>query len=267
MDNNPRVFAETVSVDAWRTEFVGDKAEADLHIDVVFSKGRIGGDDIGTKSPVRFRMSLKRAEVHIVRDTLRTIRIPPSSVFRTAPSSGTSEYREEKAAAAGVDVGFSVGVPSLQSASGRVVGDAKASKQITETYQEIAEVPHMKVVHGRTGDGYVFRIEPSRGDRLDGQPWSSEIPRAKLVDTRAGRKYGEPPEVTIEVRCRREDLIIEDVQFKDASLMDFIRLPQAKRVAVEQYIKSEIEKMGLYCGNISDPFSTIVLGDVSPYVE
>ena len=147
LDNNPRVFAETVSVDAWRTKFFGDKAEADLHIVVVFSQVRILVTDLCAKSPVMFHMSLKRAEVHIVRDALRTIAIPPSSVCRTALSSGTSEYREERALAAGFDAGIDVGV---QSASARISSDARASKQVTETYQENAEVPHINVVLGRT---------------------------------------------------------------------------------------------------------------------
>ena len=57
--NNPRVFAETISIDAWRTPFDGKTAEADLHIDAGFSKGRVGGPG----APIRFRLSLKRAEI------------------------------------------------------------------------------------------------------------------------------------------------------------------------------------------------------------
>ena len=125
----------------------------------------------------------------------------------------------------------------------------------------------MRVAHSRTKEGYLFRIEPNRGDRLDGQPWSADIPRAKLRDTKADRKRGEPPEVTIDIRCRREDLIIEDIQFKDTSFIDFLKLPRAKRIAVEQYIKAEIERVGLYCGDLAEPFSRIVLGDASPYAE
>lgn len=264
MDNNPRVFAETVSVDAWRTPFSEGKAEADLHIDVVFSQGRIGGEEIGKSSPVRFRMSLKRAEVHIVRDTLKVIDIPPSSIFRETLKSGIAEYAEESSSDTNLGLG---GNAEIHSVSGHILANINASKQVTETYRESNNVSKMKVTHARTSDGYCFRIEPSRGDRLDGQPWSSEVPRSKLVDTKFGRKRGEAPEVTVEVRCRREDLIIEDINFKDSGITEYIKLPRAKRVAVEQYIKSEIERIGLYCGDITDPFSVIVLGDVSPYPE
>ena len=78
--NNPRSFAETVSLDAWHTPFSQDKAEADLHIDVVFAESRLGGAD--QDAPVRFRLNLKRAEVHVVRDGAGVLKIPPASVAR-----------------------------------------------------------------------------------------------------------------------------------------------------------------------------------------
>jgi hypothetical protein len=46
-DNNPRVFAETITLDAWRSAFDGTSGEADLHVDVVFAeKGRVGGEPV-----------------------------------------------------------------------------------------------------------------------------------------------------------------------------------------------------------------------------
>lgn len=261
--NNPRVFAETVSIDAWRTEYDGEKAEADLHIDVVFGQGRIGGDDVD-ESPVRFRLSLKRAEVHVKRDLAGTIKIPSSSISRTPMKKGKSEYKEELSG----DVNASVAVSADQkSASAKVDAKASAAAQVTKKYEESGEVSPMKISHGRTENGYVFRIEPMRGDRLDGQPWPAEERKMKLIDTKAGRERGDPPEVTIDIRCKREDLIIEGIEFKEGSLFDFAKLTRTKQVAVEQYIKLQIEKIGLECGDISEPFATLILGDVSPHAE
>jgi len=95
-DNNPRVFAETISIDAWRSPFEGTKGEADLHVDVVFSeKGRVGGGE----APVRFRLSLKRAEIHVVRDNENIIEINRSSVLRaTQPIPGKAHHSTKKEA-------------------------------------------------------------------------------------------------------------------------------------------------------------------------
>ena len=87
--NNPRAFAETVAVDVWRTPFSGDRAEADLHIDVVFGEGRIGGKAQTEYSPVRFRLSLKQAEVNVVGDGGGYITMRPSSVVRSPMPTGT----------------------------------------------------------------------------------------------------------------------------------------------------------------------------------
>jgi hypothetical protein len=54
----------------------------DLHADIVFGKGRVGGD---TESPVRFRLSLRRAEIVVVVPPLEPISIDKKSVSRDAP--------------------------------------------------------------------------------------------------------------------------------------------------------------------------------------
>ena len=62
-DNRKRALADVVTVDAWHAEFSNDAPRVDLHIDVVFGVGRIGG---GESAGVRFRLSLRRAEVVVV---------------------------------------------------------------------------------------------------------------------------------------------------------------------------------------------------------
>lgn len=77
--NNPRVYAETVRLDAWRANYDDSHGVADLHIDVIFApKGRVGGGD----APVGFLLSLNRAEVHVVCDAEHLIEILPETVMR-----------------------------------------------------------------------------------------------------------------------------------------------------------------------------------------
>ena len=260
--NNPRAFAETVSIDAWRTKYSEGQALADLHIDVVFGTGRIGGDEF-KDSPVRFRMSLKRAEVHVKVDCGGILKIPPSSVKRTPISNGKKNYKEEATAQAEADGDLSVSKSKLDV---DVSLKAKASQKVTESYEENENVAPMHIMHARTKNGYMFTIAPNRGKILEGQPWSSDEARMKLHDTNGNRKRGEPPEVRVEITCKREDLDITDIQFKDEKIADFLSLPRKKKLAVEQYLKAEIERIGLSCGDLSEPFSHVILGDVTPEV-
>ena len=260
--NNPRVFAQTISIDAWRTQFDGERAEADLHIDVVFSEGRVGGKTEDDYAPVRFRLSLKRAEVHVIRDSIGVIDIPPSSIARTPQPSGTETVVEKKKKHLS-GKGKAAASSSALSASGEVEGCA--STEMTKCLETSSDATLMKVSHRKTERGYAFVIAPKSSDRLDGVPWDADAPRMKLRDTKADRKRGEPPEILIEIHCLREDLIIEDVQFTDDDVQLWERLTRNRQVVVEQYIKDELLRMGLPCGNLSDPFARLVMADVAPY--
>ena len=61
--NRKRGLAEVVSIDAWHERFGESCDRADLHANVTFMTGRLGGEP---ESQVRFRLSLKRAEIVVV---------------------------------------------------------------------------------------------------------------------------------------------------------------------------------------------------------
>jgi hypothetical protein len=111
-DNNPRVFAETVTIDAWRSNFDGTSGQADLHINVVFAeRGRVGGRD----APVRFRLSLKRAEVHVIRDSEGILDIIRSSIRRAdLPKPGLARRKTVKQAKIAGGFGGSVSTTSAK---------------------------------------------------------------------------------------------------------------------------------------------------------
>jgi hypothetical protein len=264
--NNPRAFAEVVSIDVWRTAFEGGKAEADLHIDAGFFQGRVGENEV-KKSPVRFRMSLKRAEIHVFRDHGNVIEIPPASVVREAPvaSRAKTTMTQSGSMKGGLKAGFAGMNPSLNADL-----EAQASVELTKRIEKDEEVGHMRIGHRRMPDnsGYVFTIESASASTLDGPAWDPSIARMKIRDTNTARKRGDPPEVTVQIRCRREDLHIEDIIIIDANVWNGGHLSKNKKLAVEQYIKKEILSAGMACGDLSDPFTTIILADaVSWLVE
>jgi hypothetical protein len=81
-DNRRRAFADVVTIDAWHDAFDGEKARADLHADIVFGTARVGGEP---ESPIRFRLSIKRAEIVLVVPPSEPITIDRSSVSRDSP--------------------------------------------------------------------------------------------------------------------------------------------------------------------------------------
>jgi len=261
-DNNPRVFAETISLDAWRTEFNGETGVADLHIDVVFQeKGRIGGNG----SPVRFRLSLRRAEIHIIRDKENIIDINKTSV-RRAELPAPVERSKRSTKNVKLD-GKIEGNASAVSLDASVSATAEGNVAITETIQQVDQISAMQVTHWKTEEGYAFIISSESGNSLKGQPWGADIRAMEIIDKNSQRKRGEPPELRIEIHCLREDLIIEDIQFASGKLKAFLKLPRTKQVAVEQYIKDELARVGFPCGDLSDPFTRLILADVVPSVQ
>ena len=89
----------------------------------------------------------------------------------------------------------------------------------------------------------------------------------RIRDSNYRRAHGEAPEIRIEIHCRRDDFIIEDIQFSDKNLGFFEKLTRNKQVVVEQYIKDELARAGFPCGDLSEPFTRLILADVVPSVH
>jgi hypothetical protein len=261
-DNNPRVFAETISLDAWRTKFNGKTGVADLHIDVVFQeRGRIGGEG----SPVRFKLSLRRAEIHVVRDSENIIEIDKTSIRRTKlPKPLTRKSQKSK----NVQVGGSMeGGFNATSMATSLKGSAKAALAMTETVALSDKIFAMEVKHWKTDGGYSFRISSTMSAALNGQPWQAEDAIMRIRDSNHKRTRGEAPEIRIEIQCLREDFVIEDIQFPDKELGFFEKLTRNKQAVVEQFIKDELTRAGFPCGDLSEPFTRLILADVVPSVQ
>ena len=141
--------------------------------------------------------------------------------------------------------------------------EANAATEITKRIEKNEDQGEMLIAHRKMPDsrGYVFTIRPATTHRLNGSAWDPSVPRMKLRDTKAMRKRGDPPEVTVQIHCRREDLHIEDATIVDATVWNGGMLSRNKQIAVEQYIKKEVLSMGLPCGDLSDSFATVILGD------
>lgn len=266
-DNRRRAFADVVTIDAWHDDFSEEISKADLYADVVFGTARVGGDP---EAPIRFRLSVKRAEVVVVIPELEPVSVDQKSVSRDAPEleGRLTEVVEQAihatakgAVAAGAS---STGLTASASAEVAAQGEVSASKKLELS----APIQLILVTQSKTDDGqYRWMLEPGTSSILKGRPWDAvKRPRLKLVDRRKDRTKGIPPTVRVEVRCRREDLVIEDLEIKDEKLWITVKNNigfNNRMAAAESYIRDRLAEEGLEVKNIHDVFGHLTLGSTT----
>lgn len=261
--NRRRAFADVVSIDAWHGDF-GDKVrKVDLHADVVFDTARVGGEE---ESQIRFRLSLKKAEVIVTVPDHEPVAVDKGSVSRDNPvvtGVSTRTYEQEKTGRGKASLRGSLrkGVPSAN-LDLSLEGEARvATKKRIDVSEKITL---MEVVQSVTGEGnYRWLVSAAGGGKLRGKPWDPvKKPRLKLVDKRTNRSKSLPPSVRVEVKCLREDLLIEDIEIKNGGIWGLTkgRLGFENRyAAAEAYIREALSKEGLEVKNISDDFGQLTL--------
>jgi hypothetical protein len=262
-DNRRRAFADIVTIDAWHQDFGDNKAKADLHADVVFGTGRVGGEP---DSPIRFRLSIRRAEIIVIIPETEPVAVDPSSVSRDSPNIvGRSIQTVERETHISANA---AGALSLSRQGGNTKGILRAkagNKQSRKTKLQLSsQIRLMIVTQSKTAGGdYRWIVEPQVSGVLSGRPWDAlKEPRLKLLDQRKNRTKGIPPSVRVEVRCRREDLFIQDLQIKDETLWEAAKRKvgfRNKMAAAVSYIRNKLSEEGLEVSNIEDAFSEITL--------
>ena len=143
----------------------------------------------------------------------------------------------------------------------------EGAREHSSSIELAMEVRRFYVTQSQTREGhYRWRLEPVVGNFLDGRPWdANDEPRLSLLDLRKDRSKGIPAAVSVEVRCLREDLIIEEVKLKDESLWDVLRQRkgfQNREAAAAAYIRDQLLAVGLTVGDVSDPYSMMTLASV-----
>lgn len=256
MNNNPRNWGGAVSLEVYRGKYDTDELSANLYINVSFLTGRVSESN---SSGLRFKLSIKRAEVCILKDSSGLLRVPLNDIYR--PGSFEAQYENESLASdelsAGARLDASASILSFDGAS-------KSSTKDKMTFS--APLDGMRVIHRRNGEEHVYDISPLSGQTLQGNPWE---PGRKILSLNATgcNKSFEPPEPTVQIRCLREDLEITDVQYHGDAVFNFAALTKNKKVAVEAYIKEQLALCGLHQSDLSDPYATIVIADAVPEVS
>jgi hypothetical protein len=120
-ENRRRVFADVVTVDAWHMDFSNEHGKADLHADVVFDTARIGAE---TESKIRFRLSLKRAEVVVIIPETEPVTVDKGSISRDTPHhqvTKTSTLEQTAQASGKASASASISATSVTGSLDRVV--------------------------------------------------------------------------------------------------------------------------------------------------
>jgi len=266
-DNRRRAFADVVAIDAWHANFDGTSSHADLHADVVFGTARVGGE---SDSPVRFRLSVKRAEIVIVIPESEPVSVDTKSVSRDAPDQQgrLTEIVERTTEAHGKGTASaSVGLTKFET-SASAEAAIRGSLSTSQRSEISATIQFMDVTSSKTEDGhYRWIVQPNTKETLQGRPWNAaKQPRLTLVDRRKDRTKGIPPTVRVEVRCRREDLVIDDLEIKDEGIWDAAKRSvgfKNKLAAAASYIRDRLVAEGLEVSNIEDIFGRVTLGSTT----
>ena len=266
-NNRIRIFSELVSLDAWYLPFSAKKQTSSLHADVTFLKARMGAE---SDAVIRFTLQLKQAELKVIIPETEQISAVRQSVDRAALEIvGTKKHRSSNKQKASMRASLSATVNAMRakgggSASAQLHRDAVVSEE-TSTVEKLRGV---SVSHSVDAEGnHRWLLQPGHGAVLTGKPWDAvKKPLMDLRDKRTGDNRTLSPTVRLEVTCRREDLVIEDIVVKDASLLETVQnmvLSSRKYEAVEAFIKNRLEEHGLRSAELSDPYSVIHLGEIT----
>ncbi len=264
--NRKRSLADVVGVEAWHDGFSAKSGKAKLHIDVVFGKARMGSVP---SDRVQFRLALKQAEVVIVIPPGEPLGVDPASVVRDAPEvKGVMTHRSETENGAALDAGLRLGIdPATLGGKVKLGASARRKTSQRQVLESAAKLAGLEVKHMRNSEGeHRWIIGPGVGALLDGRPWPSDKPRLKLVDRRAASFRALEPTVRVEVRCRREDLEIIDIRFKDIARQQAFLCREGRRnriAAAEALIRSHLLQEGLIDpkADLSDDFLELTLAD------
>jgi len=254
-----------VSLQAWLEASEGNLAN--LHVDVVFRKGVFGEAD---QDRVRFRAALKRCEVVAVVPSNSRYRPILSSIARPkVESSFSRSVLQERGVQSGVAGSIKGGTNSslglTAATSAQATGSIERSNvertEQNEFYESTSLVQHFKCSDGCQGWEVLSTIDKP----LSGSPWDAVNDARMTLQTNPDNVPEDAPPVRIEIRCRREDIEIFDLEAKDQNVWQRVKKKMNCDLyiaAAEQFIKDELVKNGFPRLNVVEPFAEVVVADI-----
>jgi len=263
--NAQRALANLFSVDAWIIE-VDQQKRSSLCVDVTFAVAKMGGDGL---APVSFTLRLRRAEIVVLMPLMGEFSVDPATVARLLPGTQKVErsYKIKKDGTA--EAGLSIGAMGV---SGKLSADGKISAEESLVISSEVVLRDILSKHGKSHDGhYSWELVPMTKKVLEGPAWdAAQEPRFAVKDERSDKRKAvdartnNHPVIRVQVRCRREDLDIEDIRLRDEERQSFLsrRPNQDKRLAAaESYIRDALIQEGLMPVDLSGEYVELLLAD------
>ncbi|WP_375264208.1 hypothetical protein [Palleronia sp.] len=271
-DNKRRSLGRLAITRAW-FDPIPDRSPPrySFHMDVTFQQERLGG---GPNDPVRFQVGLKRCELVVMlpRGEER-LKIDPRTIAVGQTTTDVT-IRRATSATSEVSAGAGLGVgASGATGSANFSAKAKRSRSVEATSEEI--LPVLLGTRSESTDGHqswnIARMDGA--EVLEGLLWNAnkDEPRFELIDGRPPavrdreERTGLHATVTIEVRCKRQDLEVTEVSLTDPEeSKTFARLTNRRKATkvAEAFIKKKLQEEGLRVGDVHEQYSDMVIGDL-----
>jgi hypothetical protein len=262
--NNRRILEEAISLEAWHSAFSPETDTASIHVDIVFSEVRLGQED---ESPVRFKLMIRRAEVVIVIPPTEPLQVLQTSVSREHPTGlGTIRSKSSVGAATSLEASATLSIKPTPILRGKASASSATQLKKENTIEIETPVRMILSTQSRSKEGYYrWELKPVQADALLGKPWDAvSEPRLSVKDL--SRKLGGIEGTSrVEIRCKREDLMIEDVTIKDRSMIKKLIGKSGyhnKIIAAESYIRSMLFQRDLPAGDMAEPYSDVCLAEI-----
>lgn len=263
IDNHKRLFGGLLSVEAWHSE-PNSKKVVNVHADVVFQTVRLGQE---ASSPIRFKLSLRRADVVFIIPPNEPLKALQESVARDQPSAhGRLTVKSSKASSSEANAEAAANLSKLPNTKLNVSGKIGAQTSSEQSYESEDSVRLIISTQTKDANGnYVWSLSPSIGNHLQGRAWDALTqPRLSVIDSRDNERQLEGA-CRIDVRCKREDLLIGDITLKDNSVLKTLvgdNLYHNRVAAAESYIRNILSKESLDHANLEEPYSDLTVANV-----
>lgn len=201
------------------------------------------------------------------------MKIDRASVARNIPDTQIEQtkirtVRDKLLAKAGANASLSAG--GILAA---VKGSASLERELKDDDElKIVQAlpPILAVCEPRSSQEYSWTLEPTFMRELKGQPWDP-IDYPRLAARYDFSKIGViEPVIHARLDCALEDVVIDDIQPKDATLLDKVAslLPGDTRlVAAKQHLKQIMKVAHLEPGEMDNRFSSLMIATVLATVE
>jgi hypothetical protein len=264
--NRLKSVGQLAVVSGWFEQDKSFPKRHSLHLNVSFKEERFGGVP---ESKIHFEVRLRQCEIVVIlpergngfrviqKSLARTPPPPPVSVTDTEDEQQTSK------------ISAMVRISKSLLAGGDVSAEKTTAKH--KRTDKSRQVRPMEVLHTLTSEMHHSWLVKGITGALNGSLWDPENePRFAVSDNRdvgiseKERSLGLPPVSVVEVRCKREDIDIFNMSFKDLETQGIAQNRENHDIrlrAAEEYLKTMIQLQGLRVGDMRDKFSDVSLAE------